>query len=100
MPKQQEPTIQASVQVPSSDLINYRFDQADIQFDKLNKKLDDMTNHFVTTAYLADLKLEGDKRHTELQNQIDAINRNARWWVGTLLTVATVVIGAVAIFHK
>ena len=88
----------ATVPLPSADLINYRFDQADRQFDKLNKKLDDMTTNFVTSAYVAQLVSDGDKKHTALQQQIDDIKRNAKWWVGVILTICTIAVAAVAIF--
>lgn len=88
----------ASIPLPSADLINYRFDQNDLQFEKLNKKLDDMTTNFVTQAYVAKLKADADEKHQNLQKQLDDIRSSAKWWVGTIIAAAGIVVASFEIF--
>lgn len=100
MAKQPDTKTVAAIPLPSADLINYRFDQNDRQFEKLNKKLDDMTTNFVTQAYITELKSESDAKHKDFQKQIDDIKKNAKWWVGTIVAIAGIIVATVAIFHK
>lgn len=66
-----------SVSVPSSDLINYRFDQADKRFAEMGEKLDTLllqNTHFLTDAQVKVLVSDTIK---PFQDRLDSY----RWYI-------------------
>lgn len=61
-------------------------------FDRQTEQLTRIVNGFVTEKEYAEAKLESKTEHDRLQKQIDAINKNAKWW----LTFIILGIGAAA----
>jgi hypothetical protein len=82
------------VSVPSSDLINYRFDQTDRRFDEMTKKLDAI---FAQNAHFVD-----ESRVREIVKELIKPTEDTlggyRWYWRTLvaaviLAIATAIIG-------
>lgn len=72
--------------MPSADLINFRFDQSDKQMSEVNRKLDHLTNSFVTKEEVAALRDECNMKIAEIQRSADTDKANRRWWNRMLAT--------------
>lgn len=75
-----------SVSVPSSDLINYRFDQADKRFAEMGDKLDALllqNTHFLTDDQVR--RLVGDSLKP-VQDRLDSY----RWYVRASFSAAVI----------
>lgn len=71
-----------SVQMPSADLINFRFDQTDRQFDELKNTLTKLTNNFVTREEAQALREERDGRIAEITRRLDSY----RWYMRSIIS--------------
>lgn len=91
---------------PSTDLINYRFDNQEKaikelkvetkqNFDALNHKLDFMVNTFITRNEFNDVKDAKEKDHAELWLAINQIKTNMKWWATWVVTAAAAVAGVI-----
>lgn len=72
--------------MPSADLINFRFDQSDKQMSEVSRKLDHLSNSFVTKEEVAAFRDECNMKIADIQRQADADKANRRWWNRMLAT--------------
>lgn len=75
-----------SVSVPSSDLINYRFDQADKRFAEMGEKLDTLlmqNAHFLNDQQVKSLVAETMK---PFQDRLDSY----RWYIRAAFSAAVI----------
>lgn len=64
--------------MPSADLINYRFDQADKQFAEISGKIDHLANNFVTKEELQ-----------VVVNDLESFKNDRKWWT-RMMTSASI----------
>lgn len=106
-------TVQPTVQVPSADLISFRFDRLDEQIGKLDSKVDRMANSYVPRAELDDrfngvnIKLNTITKAQGLLKETDDIQQGSidatRRLTSIALTVMGVIVSALALYlglHK
>lgn len=78
-------------------VVAYRVGQLELTqkagFDSLGKKLDDIVSGFVSEKELTEAKLQAVEEHKQIWDAIKEMKTNAKWWVGTIIAAAAVVIG-------
>jgi len=72
-------SVVSSVPLPSADLIIYRFDQIDAQLEATNRKLDFMTNAFMTKEDGANQKAERLAQIKALETRIINLETNTTY---------------------
>lgn len=106
MAKDKAQAVVPSVQMPSADLINYRFDQNDKNvkelkdesaknFEDLNGKLDTLTNTFATKE---ELKVVDDVHKAEVAAINKRLDNFVWYWRALIIAVFTALSGAVIDF--
>lgn len=93
-------------------VVSYRVGQLETTqkegFKTLNDKLDTIVQGFVTEKEMTEAKQNATEIHAEMVKQKDVehaqlwaaikeIKTNAKWWVGTIIATATVIIGFLSI---
>lgn len=68
-------------------------------FRALNDKLDSYVTGFVTEKEYQEAKLESKVEHERLQKQIDEITKNAKWWVGIILTAIATAVAIISVVN-
>lgn len=101
MPKTDTVNVQASVPLPSADLITYRFDKIDATLDKFDKKLEAIAAAYVT-------RNEVEERFREVENKLEKLKESDDRQQGTIdatrritsigLTVAGLILTALFIY--
>lgn len=77
-----------SIPVPSADLINYRFDQAEKRLEDMNTKLDTIlirNAHFMTEEQI-------DKKIAECVDPIEKTLSTYRWYIRAVFSAALLAI--------
>lgn len=93
MANAKEPRIVPSVQMPSADLINFRFDQNDKNVAELKEMVGGLTNNFLTKDEAQMLKEERDAAISSVNQRLD----NFVWyWRALIVAVLTALATAVA----
>lgn len=76
------------MQMPSADLINFRFDKVEKTLEKFDIKLDHLGNTFET-------KEQAQEEYSQIWKELNALRANVKWWVATALAGITALAGVV-----
>lgn len=84
-----EPKVVPSVQMPSADLINFRFDQNDKNVAELKEMVGKLTTNFLTKEEAQVLKDERDSAINAVNKRLD----NWQWYWRALVSAALLALG-------
>ena len=83
--------------LPSADLINYRFDQIDGSFKEIKDTLRNMQEQAVPRSEIMMMKKERDDKIMDIQDQVDELKANNKWWFRSIITALLLAIASFAL---